>query len=71
MRSTNGRVPLILYAQPSTTNIIESATTLLGGGTGFGASVNFPNPITATNLVTLPPPLPATNRTLFLRAVRE
>ena len=66
LRSTNGQVQLILYALSGTTNVVETV------------SEDFPQPgawsswqtVTMTNLLHALPPLPATNRTLFIRAVR-
>jgi hypothetical protein len=69
--SPNGHIQLHLYALPGTTNLIQSAATLSQGGPGFAVSSAFPNPITATNLVNLLTPIPATNRALFFRPVRQ
>jgi hypothetical protein len=66
LRSTNGLVQLIFYAQPGTTNEIQ-ATTGLTPTNSWATSET----ITATNLMRFLQPVPVTNRSLFFRGLRR
>jgi hypothetical protein len=64
--STNGEVQLILYAQPGTTNEVQSASQLPTGGAWTSLEH-----VTMTNMFQFLQPFPATNKMRFYRAVRQ
>jgi len=66
---TNQLVQLILYAPPGTTHRLEWTEDL----SEEALWLPWPNQseVTVTNLVTPLAPVPATNRTTFIRAVRQ
>jgi hypothetical protein len=66
LRSTNRQVQLILYAPIGSTNAVETSSELpvIVSWTSWQHAI-------PTNLLHVLPPLPATNGTLFIRAVRQ
>jgi len=66
VQSTNGLVQFILYAQPGTTNLLETAGELHAQTPWLPSGQIAP-----TNLINYLAPVPATDRTLFIRAVRQ
>ena len=66
LRSTNGLVQTILYAPVGSTNAVQTSRDL--PATGLWTTWQQ---LGVTNLLQALPPLPATNRTLFIRAIRQ